>query len=132
MRFVINLILLTSLTLLPVQAQSVREPDVQNLFQQLQDPATTSAAAAQLVRIARRNGPARDYIAAHLPVLLQGLPASVPSSTQTAMHADVAENVVRLAGDLKLKEAVPALVSLLPKLEQGGQVTFTTTERLKN
>jgi HEAT repeat protein len=102
------------------------------LFQELQEPSSTNEATAKLAKLGREKRKAREYLAVHLPPLIESLPALAARTAPGTVQADVAGNVVQLAVDLKLKEAVPALVKVLPKDEPGGAISMGSTERLEN
>lgn len=107
-------------------------PDIQVLFQELQETTTTNEATVKLAKLGRENRTAREYLAVHLPPLIENLPALAAKIAPGAVRADVAGNVIQLAGDVKLREAVPALVKVLPKDEPGGSFTMGSWERLEN
>ncbi len=70
------------------------------LFRELESAQTTNQAAEQLLRLGKTNAMARQYLAAHLPPLIEAGPQfSVP----------VWGNAVDLAGELGIVNAAPAL-----------------------
>lgn len=94
--------------------------EVERLYAELQDESKTDTAVDQLKELAQNSLDARQYLAAHLPTLIAS-----PS------RGPIWLNSVRLAGDLKISEAVPALVTLLTQPgTQGGPITFAGEMRL--
>ncbi len=95
--------------------------EVQTLFRELQDRKTTDKATDRLEELAKRDMSSRQYVAGHLPALIQ----------KTSM-GPIWLNAVRLAGELKVTEAVPVLVVSLEQDNVGGSTTFAETQRLDN
>jgi len=83
----------------PVFCTAQSSQDVQALFSELQTTATTDEAFPRLKAMAQNNTSARQYVAAQLPVVI----------TKTS-ERDAWQNLVKLAGDLKIAETVPVLV----------------------
>jgi HEAT repeat protein len=91
----------------PAQAQ----PSVQQLFRDLQSTGKTDRAEVQLLRIATSNEDARQFLAARLPALIEEDPAPTKSDDQQGRWVRaVWQNSVQLAGELRIADAVPALV----------------------
>jgi hypothetical protein len=89
----------------PVQASAHQKtPDIYTLYTQLRDPSVTNRAAQQIVRSARRDTNARDYISEKLPEIIE-----------KAQMDQVWRNAVRLAGQLQASNSVPALIRVLPR-----------------
>ena len=78
------------------------------LFQRLQIDSSTDDAETQLLRNAKTDPETRTYLALHLPELINKGPKN---------NARPWVNAVKLAGELKIPEAVP---SLIPWIGQGG------------
>jgi hypothetical protein len=101
----------------PVTAQS--RADIDRWFVELQQENTTDQAAGQLAAAAKTDPYARQLLAKRLPPLIEKL------------RGPVWINAIRLAGDLRISEAVPALVELLKHLDtKGGPFTFGQEFRL--
>lgn len=81
-------------------AVSHQSASVPKLFEQLQSEETTNQAAEQLMMLGPRNDEARRYLTKSLPTLIMMEPKDHP-------HSWV--NAVRLAGELRITEAIPAL-----------------------
>jgi HEAT repeat protein len=93
------------------------------LFAEIQNEKTSDAAAAQLLKDARENPETLHYLAAHLPARI-GAPE----------RGEGWVNFIRLAGELKIEQAAPALASLLTKSDTmggDGAVTFTRLVKLE-
>ena len=69
-------------------------------FQRLLQPGTTNEAAKQLLQRARSNPETKRYLKEHLPPIVEKGPSDV---------GEPWVNVVGLAGELRISEAVPAL-----------------------
>ncbi|SRR5258708_1402718 len=92
---------------------------VQQLFAQLQDATTSGEAFVHLKALAESSADARQYLAMNLPGLIA-----------KTSQAPVLRNSIRLAGNLRIAEAVPILVKLLDQYPGGGPTTITETMRL--
>lgn len=90
-------------------AQNVPTPDIQVLYAQLNEPTATNSAAQQIHDLALKDATARDFMAQQLPAMI--------SADLTFQWA----NAVRLAGQLKLQTAIPALIQALsrPPIRRG-------------
>jgi len=73
-----------------------------DLFQRLQIDSSSDDAAARLLRDAKAGAETRAYLASHLPELIKKGPRN---------NARVWINEVRLAGELKISEAIPSLIA---------------------
>ncbi len=99
------------------------------LYDQLLQSEETNSAAPQIFQIAKNDAAARDYLAGRLPSLI---------SSNRSERDPVWANAVRLAGQLKIATAVPALAQALsrPAVPGGydstatGASTFTITANL--
>src|ERR1700728_2196168 len=94
-----------------VSAQG-KPADVQQLFQDLQSPQKSDRAAAKLLRIATSNEEARQFLAARLPALIEEDPAPTNSDYEQGRRPirAVWQNSAKVAGELRIAAAVPALV----------------------
>jgi HEAT repeat protein len=81
-----------------------KAPDIHTLFTELKEPGTTNRAAQQIPRVASENSAAREYIAEKLPDMIEKMTLD-----------QVWRNAVRLAGQLKASNSVPALMRVLPR-----------------
>ena len=93
-----------------VCASAQARPAVQQLFRELQSGPTCNQAESELRELGSADSNARHFLALHLPALIEADP------TPTQQERDRGEPVkpawrdaVRLAGELKIVEAVPAL-----------------------
>ena len=80
-------------------------PTIQSLFVQLRQEKTTSAAAQEIRDRAVKDSAARDFMAQRLPSMIKSRPAG-PTNL-------IWMNAVRLAGQLKVTSAIPALKDAL-------------------
>jgi hypothetical protein len=69
----------------------------------------TDKAAEQLAVLANANTSARKYVSEHLPALID-----------KTSSGEIWLNAVRLAGELKILEAVPALTASMERTSPGG------------
>jgi len=104
-------------------------PSIDALYDRLVQPSETNAAAPEIVKMASNDSGALNYLAGKLPMLISSnRPTSDP----------VWANAVRLAGQLKIVAAVPALGQALSRpavlggydSEATGAYTFTIGARL--
>jgi hypothetical protein len=113
---------LYSICLIGIAAHSQGVSQVALLFQQLQEPTTTDRAKADLIALTKSDPSARTYLADHLsPFIEKG-----PSEPEEPWS-----NAIRLAGDLRIAEAAPALARWI-KLSNGGSTTMASQARLDN
>jgi hypothetical protein len=85
------------------------KPAVQRLFRQLQSTQTSDQAAVKLLELGNADASARRFLAAHLPVLIDADPRDRRPDRTTLLRPEWC-NAARLAGELRLVEAAPALV----------------------
>jgi HEAT repeat protein len=104
-------------------AQSKSSPDIRVLLGRLNDPADTHPDTIdRILAIAKRDRNARQYAIDKLPDMIRG-----PES-------DVWENALRLAGKLRAKETIPALIEVMSRdpLPAEPYITFSGVYRLDN
>jgi HEAT repeat protein len=104
-----------------IRAQSVPAPDIRTLMEQLSDPKTTQPDTfKKIVELTRNDPNARAYVVQKLPDMIRG-----PES-------DVWLDAIRLAGKLKIKEAIPALQQAMsrPPVPAEPFLTFAGIYRL--
>jgi hypothetical protein len=106
-------------------AQQAEEP-VAAVFQRLESPspADIHPTAEQLLNRGRSDPKVREYIAAHLPPLIEKGPAEKDRPGQWI-------ELVRLAGGLKIAEAAPVLTMWL-SIDNIGEITTAGFMRLEN
>ena len=102
MRIVLRtMILLTSLTVFCILFSIAQTPETSStLLRELGSAQTTDRAAAQLLKRAQTEITTREYLAAHLPSMIQAGPQPPLA---------VWYNCVKLAGELRIAEAAPSL-----------------------
>jgi HEAT repeat protein len=83
--------------------QSNLAPDIRALVDELAQPTTTERAADQILRIARKDRAAREYVVHKLPAMID------------KPEDDVWLNVLHLTGQLKATEAIPSLVRAMSR-----------------
>jgi hypothetical protein len=104
------------LMIVSVNGLAQTAPKVAALYDRLIQPSETDAAAPEILEMAKNDSMARDFLAGKLPSLIvDRLP---PRDARTA--SPVWLNAVRLAGQLKIVEAVPALTQALSRPEMCG------------
>ena len=101
-------------------AQTAQE--VQQLFTQLHDAPTSDEASVQLKALAGNNADARLYLAKELPGLIS-------KTSQDNSQFKVWFNSIRLAGELKIEESIPVLVTLFEPARYGPSAISTMTSR---
>lgn len=122
MRWLIWIMVSVSLCVGADPAQSDQQlSEVKALLRELQDTESTGKATDRIEDLANKDVSARKYIATQLPALIE-----------KNSIGPVWLNAVRLAGDLKIVEAVPVLVMSLRQDNVGGSTTFAEAERLDN
>jgi hypothetical protein len=87
-----------------ILAQSPPSPS--ELLQELQSDQTTDRARDELLRFGKSNPAVREYLAAHLPALIESGPSS---ATCPGYPCQTWRNAVELAHRLKIAETAPAL-----------------------
>jgi hypothetical protein len=113
-------------------------PNIAALYDRLILPSETNAAAPEMLELAKNDFSARDFLAAKLPsLIIDRLP---PRDARN--RSPVWLNAVRLVGQLKIVEAVPALTQALSRPEMCGaydskgsgcgDMTFGSDARLDN
>ena len=109
-------------------------PKIVAPYNRLIQQSETNAAAPEILEMAKNDSTARDFLAGKLPSLIvDRLP---PRDARTA--SPVWLNAVRIAGQLRIVEAVPALTQALSRPEMCGAydirgcglMTFGTEARL--
>lgn len=103
------------------QLRPAPSQSVETLFAELRDPATSAEATRRLTLLGRERREAREYISEHLPAVIRDDP-----------NGEVRENAMELAGDLKIKTAVPVLASFLRYFSLAGRTDLGATMRLEN
>ena len=106
-------------------SQQAEEP-VATVFQRLQSQSSTgiNEATEQLLKRGRSDSKVREYIARHLPPMIEKGPADKD-------HPGPWIELVRLAGGLKIAEAAPALTKWLT-IDNIGEITTGGFIRLEN
>jgi HEAT repeat protein len=94
---------------------------VQTLLQQLQSAQNTNEAADKLLKLANSDSKVREHLAVQLPAIIDKGPQE-PAQPWT--------NAARLAGELKIAEAAPALAKWIG-LNSGGTLTLGREARLE-
>jgi hypothetical protein len=91
-------------------------PKVAAVYDRLIQPSETNAAAPEILELAKSDSTARDFLVGKLPSLIvDWLP---PRDARTGNPVWL--NAVRLVGQLKIVEAIPALTQGLSRQEMGG------------
>ena len=97
------------------------------LLTALVDPVRTNDASQALVGIGSRDQRVRELVVLRLPSLLRDA-ADHPKITTDVLYEEV-----RVAGDLRIKSAVPPLIALLQmNNENGGPLTMTRQLELRD
>ena len=107
---------------------------VSRLFENLRSPDTTNDAVDRLEAQAGSDLGTKQYLAAHLPALIEAGPKYYhPSTLDSAVQypGPVWLNAVMLARDLKLIEAAPALAKWI-SVKTSPITTLTTDAHLEN
>jgi HEAT repeat protein len=97
-------------------------PDVDTLFQQLQSRETTDNAKDLLLKRAVADSDVKKYLANKLPSMIDQGGTKVTSGWL---------NAVRLAGELKIAEAAPALGKWIGLNNVGGEITSGSLRHLE-
>lgn len=101
-----------------VDAFAQNYTEAKQLFGELQDQMLTDQAAEKLRLTASRDADTRQYLALHLPTLI--------SESSRGSRGSIWINSIRLAGNLKISEAVSGVAELLKQPStKGGPITFT-------
>jgi HEAT repeat protein len=120
-----RLLVTSILTIAPILAASQSSTEsVALAFEKLQSqsPTEIKQASEQLLRLGKSDPKARDYIALHLPPLIEKGPKDYLGRWIT---------FVRLAGELKIAEAAPALAKWLT-IDNIGEISTAGFMRLEN
>lgn len=110
------LMFLISIPMTSTFGQSKLDPEV--LFGRLQSNSTTDNAAQELEVLGRSQSQTRDFLAAHLPAVIEKNPYDNPQQWT---------NAARLAGDLRIVGCIPALTKWIG-VSDIGTVAFTLAE----
>jgi hypothetical protein len=101
-------------------------PKITALYDRLIQPSETNAAAPEILEMAKNDSTARDFLAGKLPSLIvDRLP---PHDARNGSPGWL--NAVRLTGQLKIVEAIPALTQALSRPEICGGYELTDVESL--
>jgi HEAT repeat protein len=118
-----TVILLVFVSLNGTFAQTVSAPDIRFLMEQLNDDRTVQRdTVEQILELARKNPQARAYVVQKLSDLIR------------RPQSDVWLDAIRVAGKLKAREAIPALLEAMsrPQMPAEANLTFAGIERLDN
>jgi HEAT repeat protein len=115
------------LFVLPLLAQT----RVSVLLEQLQSRRTSDQAKTQLLELAHSDASARMYLATHLPPLIEADPRD-PRPYRRAYARPQWLNAVRLAGELRLADAAPALTKWIEMRVPFGITSQNMEEGLLN
>jgi|SRR5215472_3416932 len=108
----------------PMPASQQAEEPVATVFRRLQSSTDTHEVTEQLLKRGRSDSKVREYIARHLPPMIEKGPAEKD-------HLGSWIELVRLAGELKIAEAAPALTTWLT-IDNIGEITTGGFIRLEN
>ena len=118
-----TVILLVFVSLNGTFAQTDSAPDIRFLMEQLNDDRTVQRdTVEQILELARKDPQARAYVVRKLPDLIR------------RPQSDVWLDAIRVAGKLKAREAIPALLEAMsrPQMPAEANLTFAGIERLDN
>jgi len=104
-------------------SQQAKEP-VATVFQRLQSSTDINEATEELLKRGRSDSEVREYIARHLPPMIEKGPAEKD-------HPGNWIELVRIAGELKIAEAAPALTKWLT-IDNIGEISTGGFIRLEN
>lgn len=96
------------------------QPDIRTLFDELNQPKSTDRATQQILQAASHNPDARRYAGRELSKMID-----------RAGTGPVWSNAVRLAGELKISEAIPSLQRALSRPPVGGLVAYSMTREMR-
>jgi HEAT repeat protein len=86
------------------------QPAVSSLYRDFQSEEKTDKATARLLKIAASDQAAKEFLTAHLPALIEEDPKPTAAEVQRGLTIrPVWQNAAELAGELKIKTAIPAL-----------------------
>jgi HEAT repeat protein len=97
-------------------------PELQQLVTQLHDPTTTDEASIQIKALAGSNAAARRSLTKELPEVIS-------KTSEDHSQFKVWLNSVRLAGELKIEESIPVLVTLFDPARYSPSAVSTRTSR---
>ena len=119
-----KLLVTVGLTIAPIGAAAQHSESVALAFERLQSesPTEIKQGSEQLVRLGKSDPKAREYIALHLPPLIEKGPKDYLGRWIT---------LVRLAGELKIAEAAPALAKWLT-IDNIGEISTAGFMKLEN
>ena len=90
------------------------QPAVDDLYRDLQSNERTGQATVQLLKIAASDEKVAQFLAGHLPALIEEDPTPTTAEVQRGLTIrPVWRNAAELAGKLRIKTAVPALTKWL-------------------
>ena len=121
----INLVLVLALTVLSMSQAPNDDPQTAILFKRLETPETTDQATEQLLKLAANSSEMKKYLATHLPSIIDKGPTDAGGKAERPWI-----NATRIAGQLKLVEAIPSLVKWF-SFETGGTITLGQAARLE-
>ena len=102
-------------------------PSPSELVQQLQSKKTTNKARDELLRLGKLDPEVQQYLAAHLPRLIESGPSTADCQENSC---ETWLNAVKLAGQLKIAKAVPALVQWISWRERGAPLGLSSEANL--
>jgi HEAT repeat protein len=103
-------------------ASAQTAPELQQLVTQLQEATTSDEASVQLKALAGSNANARRYLAKELPEIIS-------KTSEDHSQYKVWLDSVRLAGELKIEESIPVLVTLFEPARYSPSAISTMTSR---
>jgi HEAT repeat protein len=90
------------------------QPAVSRLYRDFQSDEKTDQTTAQLLKTAASDEAAKEFLAMHLPTLIEEDPTPTTVEVQRGLRIrPVWRNAAELAGELKIKTAMPALTKWL-------------------
>src|SRR5215469_4144196 len=119
-----KLLVTVGLTIAPIWVVAQHSESVVLAFERLQSesPTEIKQGSDQLVRLAKSDPKAREYIALHLPAMIEKGPKDNLGRWMT---------LVRIAGELKIAEAAPALAKWLT-IDNIGEISTAGFMRMEN
>jgi hypothetical protein len=133
-----RLLCIATLTILASSGLAQTTTDIATLYERFIQPSDTNAAAPEILEMAKNDSTARDFLVGKLPSLIVDRLPPLDSRSRSPVWL----NAVRLAGQLKIVEAIPALTQALSRREMCGAYdskgsgcgdgTFGTDARLDN
>jgi hypothetical protein len=98
-------------------------PPNEALFQKLQSDRTSGEACERFLKLGKKEADVRKYLTARLPEKIAAGPGD---------HIIVWENEVRLAGLLRIVEAIPSLIQHIGQVIRQSYSTFSSEEMLRD